>query len=57
MSKTKKQIALDKLVNRKQVDTKYHCNECNDNFDTTISTNDDTIERCPNCGSDKIKEY
>tara|TARA_R110002096_G_scaffold54450_2_gene140449 strand:- start:296 stop:1471 length:1176 start_codon:yes stop_codon:yes gene_type:complete len=35
----------------------YYCKDCNEEFDRPIETDNVETDRCPCCGSDKIKEY
>jgi len=35
----------------------YYCSECKEEFERPIETDNIEKDRCPNCGSDNIKEY
>ena len=37
--------------------TGWYCKDCNEEFDRPIETDNIETDRCPCCGTDKIKEY
>jgi len=43
--------------NLKLIKMGYYCKECNEEFDRPIETDNIETDRCPCCGSTKIKEY
>ena len=38
------------------IEMEYYCKDCNEEFDRPIETDNVETDRCPCCGSDKIKK-